>query len=85
MIRAEKRETSTTACEVPADSADPVYEAKARVLNRAVRDSLSHDQILDINHHCRSKRWAWESTNGSCSSSLALDGPTIICGQLSHL
>lgn len=55
---------------------DPVYEAKAKVLNRAVSAvHLVIDSIWDpfthhdhLHHHCRSRISGWGGTNGNCSS-----------------
>lgn len=49
-------------------SIDPVYEAKARVLNNAV-SSAPPFQASEANNPNRSKKSAWDGTNGSSSSS----------------
>jgi hypothetical protein len=62
-------------------STDPVYEAKARVLNHAVSPLFIHVTIELT--RCRSKRLEWDGINGSSLSLLDLAGQTIICGRLS--
>lgn len=64
------------------DGVDPVYAAKARVLNRAV----SFTSPVELSYTWaepdeRSKKLVWADTNGSCSLSLDLDGLKIIYGQ----
>jgi hypothetical protein len=44
-------------------STDPVYEAKARVLNHAVHPPSTH--VIAELTFCRSKRLAWVGINGS--------------------
>lgn len=77
---------------IPSGTIDPIYEAKARVLNEAVRlitfNSISLFLINLINTNrkksFRFKRLVWDGINGNCSLSLALAGRMIIYGQLSH-
>ena len=55
---------------LPAGTLDPVYEAKAKVLNRAVRSTgrKAATTFLTTFPH-RSKTLAWGGTNGSSSLS----------------
>lgn len=48
-------------------SIDPVYEAKAQVLNKAVNFAPQFDYLSVANSN-RSKKLAWDGTNGSSSS-----------------
>ncbi len=71
--------------ELPSGIFDPVYEAKARVLNDAVSSAFSklpaRDTWLISN---RFKRLVWAGINGSSSSSSASAGQVIIYGQSSR-
>jgi hypothetical protein len=57
---------------IPKGTLDPVYEAKARVLNRAVSSS-SYD-VCARPDKSRFRISAWAGINGSCSSLLDSDG-----------
>jgi len=65
---------------LPKGSIDPVYEAKARVLNNAVgiAEVGSSAQLM----RSRFKRLVWDDTIGNCSLLLDSDGPTITSGLL---
>jgi hypothetical protein len=62
---------------------DPVYEAKARVLNNAVPTYIFRAHVTTQLTKFRYRRLVWAGTNGSCLSSSASAGQTIISGQLS--
>lgn len=67
---------------IPQGQIDPVFEAKARVLNHAVR-SPSYPvpwQSWPADLSSRSKISAWDGTNGSSSSSSDLAGHRTISG-----
>jgi hypothetical protein len=51
---------------IPKGTIDPIYEAKARVLNRAVPPTTSLPVMLLI--FSRFKTSAWDGTNGNSSS-----------------
>ena len=69
------------AAAIPKGTLDPVYEAKARVLNAAVRLPCTPEALLhECSRDCRSKILVWDGTNGNSSSSWALDGPATIYG-----
>lgn len=75
---------------IPPGTIDPIYEAKARVLNEAVRskilNTIGSTDKMDTNHVMllRFKKLVWDGINGNYLSSLALAGQTIIYGQLLH-
>jgi hypothetical protein len=60
-------------------STDPVYEAKARVLNHAVR--LSSTYMTAELTFCRSKKLVWVGTNGNSLLSSDSAGQTTISGR----
>jgi hypothetical protein len=69
------------AAALPKGTLDPVYEAKARVLNHAVGTSgRGHARNTDGGN--RSKKLEWAGINGSSSSSLVSVGQTTIYGPL---
>jgi hypothetical protein len=54
------------AAPIPKGQIDPVYEAKARVLNRAVcLCVVCH--LNEADHRYRFKILEWDGTNGNCS------------------
>lgn len=70
---------------IPKGQIDPVYEAKARVLNRAVRSPLHvcRSTLLDaILHDHRFKTSVWDGTSGNCSSLSASAGRATTFGRL---
>lgn len=69
--------------EVGTFSTDPVYEAKARVLNAAVRQIVSTNAEARLTL-LRSRRLVWDGINGSCLLLSDLAGPMIISGRLSR-
>lgn len=69
---------------IPKDALDPVYEAKARVLNRAVSTLASPPRGVFDRDLFRFKILAWEGISGNYLSSSDLDGLAIICGPLSR-
>lgn len=86
----EKRVTAVDDSEIPRHAAndlaaipkgtlDPVYEAKARVLNHAVSVPLYLEEVTLLTKD-RSKILEWAGINGSSSSLWALAGQTIISG-----
>lgn len=52
---------------IPKGTIDPVYEAKARVLNHAVGHTAAHVLWVTLTL-CRFKKLGWGSTTGNCSS-----------------
>lgn len=68
---------------IPKGTLDPVYEAKARVLNHAVCTNLYRENSKLT--RSRFKKLGWGGTSGNCSSSLVLVGQTTISGRLSPL
>jgi hypothetical protein len=74
---------TTTKAVAPSNvTIDPIYEAKARVLNNAVcLFSTSRDAIADFS---RSRRSAWDGINGSSLALLDLAGLMTICGPSLH-
>lgn len=70
---------------IPGGQLDPVYEKKARLLNRAVSlhgHSPSPRYGFRLTCSSRSKILAWAGTNGSSSSLLGLAGLLTISGPL---
>jgi hypothetical protein len=49
---------------IPKGQIDPVYEAKARVLNHAVRVTRLPTHDITAHHH-RFKRLVWDGINGN--------------------
>lgn len=84
------RDAADEVAAIPKGTIDPVYEAKARVLNHAVikpEASPKHPVIIgqlvaQILIAPRSKKSGWGGISGSCSSSWGLAGQTTICGPL---
>lgn len=70
---------------IPKGTIDPVYEAKARVLNHAVRSSSFVSRVHVMLISARFKKLAWDGINGNSSLLLDLAGRTTICGRLSPL
>lgn len=64
---------------IPKGTIDPVYEAKARVLNHAV-STLTICIDITLKYLSRSKRSAWDGINGNSLSSSASAGQTTTFG-----
>jgi hypothetical protein len=69
---------------LPPGTFDPVYEAKARVLNRAVSMLSSIPRRPDGLTCFRSRTSAWAGTSGNSSLLSVSDGPVTMRGRLSH-
>lgn len=68
---------------LPKGSTDSVYEAKARVLNEAVRSAIDFLWIgTALLTQIRFKKLEWAGINGNCLLSWALDGQTTTSGLL---
>lgn len=66
---------------IPKGTIDPVYEAKARVLNRAVSLQPALVERAQLTY-CRSKTSGWDGINGSSSSLSGSDGLPTTSGPL---